>query len=167
MQVFTLKQGVWNHYLYYSQCHKVLTGLSAFWKQRKEEQTNVAHAVPFTNADWDNEDDATQFDFDAEYPDTDSSIGTGTNVSKGLKTGSFTNTYAVSKQRGVQHTVSDFVETKLLKILEDTNAPHFLYQVILNWRCNAKASGHNFEPERTTRKAEIAHIERRFNLDHC
>jgi hypothetical protein len=73
----------------------------------------------------------------------------------------------VAKQHGVQRTVSDFVETKLLKILEDANVPHFVYQDILNWGCDAKASGYKFELERTTRKVAIAHIERRFNLDHC
>jgi hypothetical protein len=152
-----------NHYLYYSQCHKVLTGSAAFWKQR-EEETNVAHAAPFTSANSDNEDDATQFNFDAEYPESDSD---GRNLSQGHESGSFTNVYAMAKQRGVQHTVSNFVKTKLLKILEDANVPHFVYQDILNWGCDAKASGYKFEPERTTRKAAIAHIERRFNLDHC
>jgi hypothetical protein len=162
-KVFASKQGMSNHYLYYSQCHKVLTGSSAFWKQR-EEEANVAHEAPFTNANSDNKDDATQFNFDAEYPESDSD---GTNVSQGLEIGLFTNIYAVAKQRGVQHTVSDFVERKLLKILEDANVPHFVDQDILNWGCNAKASGYKFEPERTTRKAVNAHIERRFNLDHC
>jgi hypothetical protein len=121
-KVFASKQGTSNHYLYYSQYHKVFTGSSAFWKQR-EEETNVAHKAPFPSANSDNEDDATQFNFDAEYPESNSD---GMNLSQGLETGSFTNVYAVAKQRGVQHTVSDFVETKLLKILEDANVPHFV-----------------------------------------
>jgi hypothetical protein len=62
-QVFASKQGVSNHYLHYSQCYKVSTGSAAFWQQR-EEETNVAHAAPFTQPDSDSEDDATQFDFD-------------------------------------------------------------------------------------------------------
>jgi hypothetical protein len=162
-QVFASKQGMSNHYLYYSQCHKVFTGSSAFWKQR-EEETNVAHEAPFPSANSDNEDDATQFNFNAEYPESDSD---GTNLSPGHETGLCTNVYAVAKQRGVQHAVSDFVETKLLKILEDANVPHFVYQDILNWGCDAKASGYKFEPERTTREAAIEHIECRFNLEHC
>jgi hypothetical protein len=56
---------------------------------------------------------------------------------------------------------------KLLKILEDANVPHFLYQDILNWGCGAKSSGYGFELARTTRQAAIAHIERRFHLEHC
>ena len=142
-KVFSSKQGMSNHYLYYSQCHKVSTGSTAFWKQR-EEETNVAHNAPFPIANSDNEDDATQFNFDAEYPESDLD---GTYVSQGHESGSFTNVYALAKQRGVQHTVSDFVETKLLKILEDANVPHFVYQDILNWGCDAKASGYKFEPE--------------------
>jgi hypothetical protein len=30
-----------------------------------------------------------------------------------------------------------------------------------------KVRGYNFEPERTTRKSNIKHLERRFNLVHC
>jgi hypothetical protein len=56
------------------------------------------------------------------------------NVEGGVDTGSFTNIHAVATQRGVNHTVNDYVETKLLKILEDANnVPHFLYQDVLNW----------------------------------
>jgi hypothetical protein len=84
-----------------------------------------------------------------------------------LDTGSFTNIHAVASQRGVNHTINDFVKTKLLKILEDANVPHFLYQDILNWGCDAKSSGYGFEPARTTRQAAIAHIKRRFHLEHC
>jgi hypothetical protein len=140
-----------------------LTGSSALWKQR-EEESNVAHATPFNSTNSDNEDDATQFNFDAEYPEPDSD---GTNVSHGLETGSFTNVYPVAKQRGVEHTFSVFVETKLLKILEDANVPHVVSQDILKWGCDAKASGYKFELERTKGKVVIAHIKRWFNLDHC
>jgi hypothetical protein len=58
-KVFSSKQGMSNHYLYYSQCHKASTGLSAFWQQR-EEETNVAHDAPFPSANSDNEDDANE-----------------------------------------------------------------------------------------------------------
>jgi hypothetical protein len=32
----------------------------------------------------------------------------------------------------------DYVETKLFKLLNNTNAPHFLYQDVLNWEMEAK-----------------------------
>jgi hypothetical protein len=89
------------------------------------------------------------------------------NVEGCVDTGSFTNIHAVAAQRGVNHTVNDYVETKLLKILEDANVPHFLYQDALNWGSEAKARGYTFESERTIRKFAIDHIERRFNLGHC
>jgi hypothetical protein len=121
-EVFASKQGESNHYLHYSQCYKVSTGSAAFWKQRKQE-TYVTHAPPFTQPNSDSEDGATQFDFDLEYPDTEPAAGTGMDVGQCLKTSSFTNIHDVTSQRGVNHTVNDFVETKLLKILEDANAP--------------------------------------------
>jgi hypothetical protein len=63
-------------------------------------------------------------------------------VGQCLDTGSsFTNIHAVASQRGMNHNINDFVETKLLKILEDANVPHFLHQDILNWGCDAKSSG--------------------------
>jgi hypothetical protein len=130
-EVFASKQGVSNHYLHYSQCYKVLTGSAAFWQQR-EEETNIAHATPFTQSDSDSEDDATQFDFDLEYPDAEPAAGTCMDVGQCLDMCSFTNVHAMVSQRGVNHTVNDFFETKLLKILEDASVPHFLYQDILN-----------------------------------
>jgi hypothetical protein len=110
--------------LLYSQCYKVSTGLAAFWQQR-EEETNVAHVAPFTQPD-SSEDNATQFDFEWEYPDAKPTAGTYMDVGQCLNTGSFTDVHAVASQRGVNHTINDFVETKLLKILEDANVPHFL-----------------------------------------
>jgi hypothetical protein len=165
-QVYASKQGVSNHYLHYSQCYKVSTGSAVFWQQR-EEETNVVHAAPFTQPNSDSEDDATQFDFELEYPDAEPAAGTGMDVGQCLDTGSFTNVHAVALQRGVYHTINDFVETKLLKILEDASVPHFLYEDILNWGCDAKSSGYGFEPTRTTRQAALAHIEHRFHLEHC
>jgi hypothetical protein len=79
-QVYASEQGVSNHYLHYSQCYKVLTGSAAFWQQRKEE-TNVAHAAPFTQPDSDSEDDATQFDFELEYPDAEPAARASTKLS--------------------------------------------------------------------------------------
>jgi hypothetical protein len=140
--------------------------ISSVWQQR-EEETNVTHAAPFTQPDSDSKDDATQFDFDLEYPDAEPAAGTCMDVGQCLDTGSFTNVHAVASQRGVNHTVNNFVKTKLLKTLEDANVPHFLYQDILNWGCDAKSSGYGFEPARTTTQAAITHIERWFHLEHC
>jgi hypothetical protein len=95
-QVFASKQGVLNHYLHYSQCYKVSTGSAAFW-QKREEETNDAHASPFTQPDSDSEDDATQFDFELEYPGAQPVAGTGMDV--GFDMGSSTNVHAMASQR--------------------------------------------------------------------
>jgi hypothetical protein len=50
---------------------------------------------------------------------------------------------------GVTFTNSDFMETKLLKILNDAHAPHFLYQDLLNWAKEAKRSKYDFLPKRS------------------
>ncbi len=68
---------------------------------------------------------------------------------------------------GVSFTNSDFMETKLLKILNDAHAPHFLYQDLLNWAKEAKQSNYDFLPQRYTRKAQILHIEKWQKLQHC
>ena len=67
---------------------------------------------------------------------------------------------------GVTFTNSDFMETKLLKILNDAQAPHFLYQDLLNWAKEAKQSNYDFLPKRSTRKAQILHIEKWLSLIH-
>jgi hypothetical protein len=46
-------------------------------------------------------------------------------VGQCLKTSTFTNMHAVALQCGMNHTINDYVEAKLLKILEDANAPTF------------------------------------------
>jgi hypothetical protein len=56
--------------------------------------------MPFPSANSDNEDHATQFNFDAEYLESDLD---GTYVSQAHDTGLFTNVYALAKQRGVQY----------------------------------------------------------------
>ena len=71
------------------------------------------------------------------------------------------------KCHGVSFTNSDFIETKLLKILNDAHAPHFLYQDLLNWAKEAKQSNYDFLPKRSTRKAQILHIEKWQQLQHC
>jgi hypothetical protein len=52
---------------------------------------------------------------------------------------------------GVTFTNSDFMEPKLLKILNNAHIPHFLYQDLLNWAKEAKQSNYeqgSLEPTR-------------------
>jgi hypothetical protein len=68
---------------------------------------------------------------------------------------------------GLCFTPSDYAETKLLKILNDAHAPHFLYPDLLNWAKEAKRLKYDFKPRRTTRPAQIKHIEKLAQLHHC
>jgi hypothetical protein len=68
---------------------------------------------------------------------------------------------------GISFTSSEYVETKLLKVLNDAHAPHFLYQDVLNWAREANALNYDFMPRRTSRKAQIKHIEKWQQLQYC
>jgi hypothetical protein len=46
---------------------------------------------------------------------------------------------------GIYFTSSTFVETKLLKMLNDAHAPHFLYQDVLNWTKEGAAKELNYD----------------------
>ena len=68
---------------------------------------------------------------------------------------------------GLCFSTPDFVETKLLKLMGDAHAPHFLYQYVLNWAKESKQAGYDFRPKRTTRRAQIKHIEKLAGLQYC
>jgi hypothetical protein len=58
--------------------------------------------------------------------------------------GVFAGVHVVAHQAGVTHTVEDHAKTKLLKILDDANVPHYLFMDILEWYADAKARGYSF-----------------------
>ena len=56
------------------------------------------------------------------------------------------------------YTSAQLHETKLLKILDDIQAPHFVYKQILHWAQKAYSDNYNFMPERKSRKAQINYL---------
>jgi hypothetical protein len=54
---------------------------------------------------------------------------------------------------GLCFTTSDFVETTLLKRMDDVHA-HFLYQDVLNWAKEAKHFNYDFCPKGTTHRTQ-------------
>jgi hypothetical protein len=68
---------------------------------------------------------------------------------------------------GLCFTASNFVETKLLKLLNHAHALHFLYQDVLNWATEAKQLKYGFCPQCTTRKAQIKYIKKLAQLQYC
>ena len=65
---------------------------------------------------------------------------------------------ATIKQFGIKYTAEQFTETKLLKILNDAAAPHFLYQDILNWASEAKCNKYSFCPTRLERSSQVKYL---------
>ena len=61
----------------------------------------------------------------------------------------------------------DLFETQLLKILNDANTPHFLFQDLMEWASNASKNGYNFIPLCATRKATIKRLEKDYQLQYC
>ena len=51
-------------------------------------------------------------------------------------------------------------ETKLLKILDDIQAPHYVFQQIMDWSKEASLSKYNFKPQLKTRNAFINQLKR-------
>ena len=56
-------------------------------------------------------------------------------------------------------TTSHFVETGLLKLLNDAQAPHDLYNKILSWSMKAHSLGYNFQPHQFDRRTQVKYLE--------
>ena len=98
--------------------------------------------------------------------ESDSTSGSNDNITEVVK-GDHTNLEKFVSPPGLCFTSSDYVKTKLLKILDDAHSPHFLYQDILNWAKESSKHQYDFRPQRTTRIAQIKHIERLAKLQYC
>ncbi len=61
---------------------------------------------------------------------------------------------------GIRFTTAQFHETKLLKLLNDANAPHYLYKKLINWGRAAEHDNYNFNPTRSSRNAQVKHLEK-------
>ena len=60
---------------------------------------------------------------------------------------------------GIRFTTAQYHETKLLKILSDANATHYLYKDIIEWARAARAENYNFTPQRSSRSAQVKYLE--------
>jgi hypothetical protein len=61
---------------------------------------------------------------------------------------------------GIRFTTEQFHETKLLKLLSDANAPHYLYKEVMEWGRAAAHDNYNFNPTRTSRNAQVKYLEK-------
>jgi hypothetical protein len=60
----------------------------------------------------------------------------------------------------IRFTTAQFHEAKLLKLLSDANAPHYLYKQVIEWGRAAKNDNYNFNPTRSLRNAQVKHLEK-------
>ena len=67
----------------------------------------------------------------------------------------------------VSYTNEQLQETKLLKILNDANVPHFLFKQLTNWASEASESGYDFHPGRMSRDAQVKYLEKWLGLKYC
>jgi hypothetical protein len=72
-----------------------------------------------------------------------------------------------TNQFGIKDTAAQFTKTKLLKILNDAAAPHFLYHDILSWASEAKRNLSSFCLQRLDRSAEVKYLEKWLHLEPC
>ena len=61
---------------------------------------------------------------------------------------------------GIRFTTEQYHETKLLKILGDANASHYLYKDIIEWGRAAQHDNYNFNPQRSSRNAQVKYLEK-------
>lgn len=163
-RTFTTQQGRTNHFQHYSQCSAMALSILA-----RPTASAAKMADPCVDTDSEENDDMA-FDFDAAYPDegVDATAGPAAEAPIAVvAAGGFTQAHVVVHQTGVTYTVDEHAELSLLKMTDDANVPHFLYKDILDWAADAHARGYNFQPDRTSRAAQILSFEKRFSLQNC
>jgi hypothetical protein len=67
---------------------------------------------------------------------------------------------------GLSFTDAQRVETKLLKMLNDIQAPKYMYSSILKWAREAHTLGYNFIPRHTTKDSLVNSLQSQLHLDH-
>ena len=67
---------------------------------------------------------------------------------------------ATASTHSVSHTTALYHETKLLQILDRAQAPHYLFQEIMQWSQQAQLKHYTFMPECKTRVAQINHLKK-------
>jgi hypothetical protein len=55
---------------------------------------------------------------------------------------------------GIRFTTKQYHKTKLLKILSNANAPHYLYKEVMNWGSAARLDNYHFNPTCSSRNAQ-------------
>jgi hypothetical protein len=67
---------------------------------------------------------------------------------------------------GIHFTTEQYRKTKLLKILSDAKASHYLYKEVMDWGSAAHLDNYNFNPTRSCRNAQVKYLENRLQCQH-
>ncbi len=59
---------------------------------------------------------------------------------------------------GICFTTEQYHDTKLLKILSDANALHYLYKEIIEWGCSAQCDNYDFKPQCSLPNAQVKYL---------
>ena len=159
-------QGLTNHFLHYTTCANInalVVAHLAYANQEGNDQVGgvvvpstasvVAAADPC--ADSDSDDENALFNFVGDYP-TNEVMPAVENTAEEAPAvaalgaqGVFAGVRVLGRQAGVVHTVDEYAEIKLLKMMNDGNVPHYLFKDVLEWAANSKQRGYSFQPTRT------------------
>ena len=74
--------------------------------------------------------------------------------------------HEASMRFGIRFTKEQYHETKLLKLLSNANAPHYLYKDIIEWGQSAQLDTYDFDPQRSTRNGQIKYLEKWLKLQN-
>jgi hypothetical protein len=177
-EVLPNHSGLTNHFLHFTTFGKVNTSVLVILEDAQQADTDRETSLARVASELDpcvhsNSEEATDyhFDFVEDYPENEAEpevVAAHEEANARLADkGNFAGVHVVAHQAGVAHTVDDHAELKLIKILDDTNVPHYLFKDILDWSADAKARGYAFHPTRRSRPAHILNLEKQFSLQNC
>ena len=127
-------------------------------------ESTITHPLTLINAD--NADDENLIGLIADDHST-TSIHEPVDVTESpLPSDTETDAEQITKRQSlpVAHTLTDKCTTKLLKILQDANAQHYLYEQVMAWAAESNASDFNFAAAPRKRHQVITDLEKKFNL---
>ena len=184
--IFQTKKGVAQHFLHYSQCYKaaILPSTKQITNvDNTASQTANTQSHEMSDSDTDN--NIADIDTQHDNDDNENDDTITQNINDVVDTllpqqqtqqtnnddtindiNDAINYNDVMQQSGSTFTASNFASTRLLKILDNANAPHFLYKDIMQWAVDSKAHGYQFESQCNSRPAVIENLVKHFKLQH-
>ena len=71
------------------------------------------------------------------------------------------------KSNTSSHTLGHWFQARLMKLLQDANAPLYLYEDIIKWARDANAAGLMFNNISWNRKSTITNLQQLLNIENC